>query len=631
MARTGRSWIAAIRIYVAGLPIQAKLILSFVLIIFIPIVLFGWYVLNGISDNSIREITKKSENILDIEKNNIQNNLDLMEWTGQLALAESNQSLKDYLNSQEDKDAAALLEFKQNTFSNFERFLNNNPRIQAVRLYTSNPHVYEFWPVILNEDRIKNKPWYATVLRQKGINWWEIQRSIDFSASQTDDSVGDGPFVSLLREFTYEDRKTHNGVLEVSMDVKQFFTKTYSVQEPSSQLLVVSRDGEIYTDDRAKIFRRAAAQELIGAIRLKPEESDSSVRFEYNGESYLAIQSYIPKLDIHLVNMVSLADTMADLKHTRSNLLLIALMLAAVLILISSFMHSLILKRLKVLRDSMKKVRGGDFHLDVPVYGSDEVGELGHHYRQMLKKINELIVEQVNRQAATKEAELRSLKNQIDSHFLYNTLENLKMLAEVEGHYTISDTLTSLGGMMRYSLQWTHDRVRLRDEIEHIRNYAAIMNVRYDGRLELRLDIPAECMDQEVLKMSLQPIVENAVKHGMNSSGLKDGKLTVALSASVKQEQCIIEIADNGAGIPEERLRRLNRMLRMEESDYQELRAMFNEGRKEGGGSGIGLRNVDQRLVMSYGQDSGIRLESLEGSYTRVVMTLPKFNLTGGD
>lgn len=627
MARTGRSWISAVRISIAGLPIQAKLILSFVLIIFIPIVLFGWYVLNGISDSAIREITKKSENILDIEKNNIQNNLDLMEWTGQLA--ESNQAMKDYLNSQEEMDTASLLEFKTDIFNNFERFLNNNPRIAAVRLYTSNPHVYEFWPVVLREDRIKNKSWYRAVLNQKGINWWEIQRNIDFSPSSTDESAGDGPFVSLLREFTYYDMTTHNGVLEVSMDVKQFFTKTYSVQEPSSQLLVVSRDGEIYTDERAKIFQRVTARELIGAIRLKPGEDDSSAQFEYDGQSYLAIQSYVPRLDIHLVNVVSLADTMADLRHTRSNLLLIALMLAAVLILISAFMHSLILKRLKVLRDSMKKVREGDFHLDVPVFGSDEVGELGHHYRQMLKKINELIVEQVNRQAATKEAELRSLKNQIDSHFLYNTLENLKMLAEVEGQYTISDALTSLGGMMRYSMQWTHDRVRLRDEIEHIRNYAAIMNVRYDGRLELRLDVPDECADQEVLKMSLQPIVENAVKHGMDSPRLKDGKLTVALSAAIRQEQCVIEITDNGRGIPEEQLRRLNRMLRMEESDYREFRELFGQGRKEG--SGIGLRNVDQRLVMSYGQDSGIRIESLEGSYTRVILTLPKFNLTGGE
>lgn len=617
----------AIRTYIAGLPIQAKLILSFVLVIFVPIVLFGWYVLSGMSGSAMQEMTKKSENILDIEKNNIQNNIDLMEWAAQFAI--SNQDMKDYLQTPEDKDTAWLIDIKDKTFKNFEHFLYNNPRIDAIRLYTNNPYVYEFWPVVLRESRIARKPWYEAVLRQKGINRWEIERNIDITTGTSEESAGNGPFVSLLREGIYDDQ-TYSDILQVSMNVHQFFTKMYSVQEPSSQLLVVSRGGEIYTDDKAAIFQRASATDLVNAIRLKDEEVNSSERFRFGGQSYLALQTYIPQLGIHLVNVVSLADTMADLQRTRNNLLLIVLMLAAVLIVTSSFMHSIILKKLKVLRDSMKKVRGGDFHVDVPVYGSDEVGELGHHYRQMLKKINELIVEQVNRQAATKEAELRSLKNQIDSHFLYNTLENLKMMAEIEGQYTISDTLTSLGGMMRYSLQWTHDRVRLREEIEHIRNYIAIMNVRYDGKLELRLDVPEDGLDQEVLKMSLQPIVENAVKHGMNQVRLKDGKLTISLSASARlEEQFVIEIADNGAGIAEERLRRLNRMLRMEESDYRELREMFGGGRKEGGG--IGLRNVDQRLVMSYGQGSGIRIESLEGSYTRVVMTLPRTNLSGGE
>jgi len=604
-----------------------KLILSFVLIIFIPTLFFSWYMFNGISDNAIQELVKKNENILDIEKINIQNNIEVMEWTGQIAL--SNQDMNDYLQLREEMDTAWLLEFKTKTFSSFQHFLFNNPRIANIRLFTDNPYVHEFWPVVLNESRIRNKPWYDTVMRQKGIVWWEIQRSREILSDTTVGPSVETPYVSLFREFTYPDL-THNGILEVSMEVSHFFTKTFSsVQDPSSQLLVVTRSGEVYTDEKAGIFQNAPAAKLAERIALTKQEGNHSEVFDYEGQSYLAIQSYIPRLDVHLVNVVSLADTLADIRRTRSNMVLIVFVLVGVLCIISYFMHSLILKRLRVLRDSMKKVRVGDFHLDVPVYGTDEVGELGHHYRQLLKKINELIVEQVNRQAATKEAELRSLKNQIDSHFLYNTLENLKMLAEVDGHYTISDALTSLGGMMRYSLQWTRDRVWLRDEIQHIQNYIAIMNIRYDGRLELRLDVPPELLDQEVLKMTLQPIVENAVKHGMNRSGQQGKKLSIALSAAVRMDACIIEITDNGCGISEDRLRLLNRMLRMEESDYMELRSRLERDGRES--SGIGLRNVDQRLVMSYGMEHGIRVESVEGRFTRVVMTLPHFILAGGE
>lgn len=627
MTGTGRKRISAIRSFTGSLPIQVKLILSFVLIIFIPTLFFSWYMFNGISDNAIQELVKKNENILDIEKINIQNNIEVMEWTGQIAL--SNQDMNDYLQLREEMDTAWLLEFKTKTFSSFQHFLFNNPRIANIRLFTDNPYVHEFWPVVLNESRIRNKPWYDTVMRQKGIVWWEIQRSREILSDTTVGPAVETPYVSLFREFTYPDL-THNGILEVSMEVSHFFTKTFSsVQDPSSQLLVVTRSGEVYTDEKAGIFQNAPAAKLAERIALTKQEGNHSEVFDYEGQSYLAIQSYIPRLDVHLVNVVSLADTLADIRRTRSNMVLIVFVLVGVLCIISYFMHSLILKRLRVLRDSMKKVRVGDFHLDVPVYGTDEVGELGHHYRQLLKKINELIVEQVNRQAATKEAELRSLKNQIDSHFLYNTLENLKMLAEVDGHYTISDALTSLGGMMRYSLQWTRDRVRLRDEIQHIQNYIAIMNIRYDGRLELRLDVPPELLDQEVLKMTLQPIVENAVKHGMNRSGQQGKKLSIALSAAVRMDACIIEITDNGCGISEDRLRLLNRMLRMEESDYMELRSRLERDGRES--SGIGLRNVDQRLVMSYGMEHGIRVESVEGRFTRVVMTLPHFILAGGE
>ncbi|MBN2982109.1 histidine kinase [Cohnella algarum] len=628
MAKSQRKRSSAIRSFTGSLPLQVKLILSFVLIIFIPILIYSWFLFRGVSDNAIRDLVKKTENILDIEKINIQNNVELMEWTGQLAL--SNQDMKDYLQIREETDIAWLLDFKTKTFAGYQHFLFNNPRIASIRLFTDNPHVSEFWPVVLKESRIRDRSWYGTVLRQRGIVWWEIQRGGEILSTAAPDASAATPYVSLLREFMYPDDSTHNGILEVSMEVRHFFTKTFSsVQEPGSQLLVVARGGEVYTDEKAAVFRNAPARELVKRLALTDGEGNASETFDYEGHPYLAVHSYIPRLDVHLVNVVTLADTLADIRQTRSNMTVIILVLVGVLCIVSYFMHSLILKRLRVLRDSMKKVRGGNFSPDVPVYGTDEVGELGHHYRQMLKKINELIAEQVNRQAATKEAELRSLKNQIDSHFLYNTLENLKMLAEVEGQYTISDALTSLGGMMRYSLQWTRDRVRLRDEIQHIQHYMAIMNVRYDGKLELRLDVPPELNDQEVLKMSLQPIVENAVKHGMSQGGLQGKKLSVSLSAAVREGECVVEIADNGCGIPEDRLRRLNSMLRMEESDYRELRGRLEREGRDGGG--IGLRNVDHRLVMSYGIEYGIRIESVEGSFTRVVMTLPHFMVSGGE
>jgi len=242
----------------------------------------------------------------------------------------------------------------------------------------------------------------------------------------------------------------------------------------------------------------------------------------------------------------------------------------------------------------------------------------------MLRKINELIAEAVQKQASAKEAELATLKNQIDSHFLYNTLENIKMMAEINDQREISNALTSLGGMMRYNMRWTSEYVRLKDELNHIGNYVNIANIRFDDRIRLVTDIPERYLNLELLKMSLQPVVENSVKHG-----LREGDMTVTIKAERVGDAVHLSVTDDGAGIPEGRVQELNRKIarggggtpiRAERSDYEE----------DGKGSGIGLANVHSRIQMHFGKEYGLTVESEAGGYTRVTIRVPYLVLNGG-
>lgn len=236
-----------------------------------------------------------------------------------------------------------------------------------------------------------------------------------------------------------------------------------------------------------------------------------------------------------LVNVISLHSTYSKIDSTRNRVILIIVLLLVLLAVITYWIQSIVLKKLHVLRDSMQMVRKGDFQVEIDVQGGDEIGELAHHFREMLGTINALIAEAVQRSAATKEAELQALRNQIDAHFLYNTLENLKMLAEVEGQYTVSDALTSLGSIMRYNLRWTGDTVQLADELKHIQHYISIMNIRYDGKLKVEIHAEDRFHAHELLKMSLQPIVENAVKHGMYSALMRGDGLIISVYAYADQ------------------------------------------------------------------------------------------------
>ncbi|QKS46429.1 sensor histidine kinase [Paenibacillus cellulosilyticus] len=605
--------------------IQFKLIVSFICIILIPIILVSWYLFHNVYLNTIKDMTKKNQYILDIEKMNVANNMEVMQRTAELAI--SNNDIKDYLESGVDLDTAGLVDFKTKTFSMFQYFLFNNPNIANIRLYTENPNVYEFWPVIFKENRIKNKPWYDTVIKQNGIVWWDISRSTE-SILDSGNDVPESIYVSLLRERKYSDDIRHNSVLEVSMEISKFFMKTFSdVQDNDSQMLVVNREGMPFTKDSSPLFQKLPVNEVLKQFESHRTEGESaSFSFSYEGKPYIGIYSHVELLDSYLLNIVSLESTLSDISKQRNTIIIATIILIALLSMISYLLHSLILKKLKILRESMKKVRKGDFNVDIAITSMDEVGEIAFHFRQMLKKMNELIAQAVSRQAATKEAELNALKNQIDAHFLYNTLENIKMLAEVESQYAISDALTSLGGMMRYNLQWTSNHVRLQDELVHIQNYIAIMNIRYDNSLELNVEVPDIYKDQEVLKMSLQPVVENAVKHGFGHRG--KGKLTITIKAYALNDDLVIEVIDDGNGIEESRLRDVNMFIRLDDAVYQEMRNAADAGQREG--SGIGLRNVDQRIVMNYGKGHGIRIDSVQGTYTRVTMVLPYLNIAGG-
>jgi two-component system sensor histidine kinase YesM len=199
------------------------------------------------------------------------------------------------------------------------------------------------------------------------------------------------------------------------------------------------------------------------------------------------------------------------------------------------------------------------------------------------------------------------------------------MMAEINHQPDISDALTSLGGMMRYNTKWTSEFVRLRDELTHISNYIAIMNVRFDDKIHLTIDIPNPYLGQEILKMSLQPVVENAIKYG-----LKDKPMTITIRARVLGETMAIEITDDGSGLSEERTVEINRRIAMEDSRGADDGGPGNEWESGTQGSGIGLINVQRRIRMNYGREYGLHLESEEGRYTRVWIHIPHLILNGG-
>lgn len=285
---------------------------------------------------------------------------------------------------------------------------------------------------------------------------------------------------------------------------------------------------------------------------------------------------------------------------------------ALVLIIISSILIfiliTLILKKLRQVILSMRAVENGNFDISIDIKGDDEIDELAQHFLNMVEKLKILIGEMVRREVAQKDAQIKALQSQINAHFIYNVLENIKMMAEYSENYDVSDAITKLGKMMRYNMSWKRKFVTLKEEIENIQNYISLMNIRYDNEIKLLVNVDNEILNIEVPKLILQPIVENAINYGIEPKG--EGG-SIFIDGSIIGNYIVISIIDDGLGIEEEKLVAIQTAL---ENDTET--ECYH-------GQGIALKNVNERIKLAYGKEFGIKIDSKFGEFTKVTITLP--------
>ncbi|MCM3694347.1 sensor histidine kinase [Neobacillus niacini] len=601
------------------LSLQQKLIALYILIIIIPIIIFISIYSSNVYDRAINEISIKSENALEIEKIHIKNNIETMRRTAQMVVSDI--EFIDFVKSRNEANINQLIDFKMNELSNVTRLQANNPAIENIRLYTTNPYITEMWPILFREDRIMQKPWRDEVINRNGMEvWWFDQQTEDVLKRLPSQNTAK---ISLLRELDYP-KNEHLGIIEINMFMKNFFPKMFgTMQDPDSVYVVIDKDNNMIRNFQHTFLEDEGIdpEDLKLKFSKSKQEGTASFQFENNDTPYLVITAYIDDMEAHLLNVISLEGLYAETANTRNVIFIGIIFLVIILSFVTYVLVLLLLKKMYKLKDSMKRVEGGDFSIDVEVNGQDEISELAFHFKSLLGKMNGLIADAVNKQAVAKETELKALKTQIDSHFLYNTLENIKMMAEIEGEFAISDAITSLGEMMRYNLKWKNDFVVLEKELNYIRNYVDIMNLRLDGMLTMEIDVPNELLDQEVLKMSLQPIIENAIKHGIIPNQQK-GKGMLRVSARFAQNHVIIiEITDNGTGMTDKQCELLNQSIQSGQENHRPVSKS---------GSGIGIHNVNERIQLYYGKEYGVFITSVEGEFTMVTIKMPCKIMKGG-
>ncbi|MBE5914977.1 MAG: HAMP domain-containing protein [Pseudobutyrivibrio ruminis] len=290
----------------------------------------------------------------------------------------------------------------------------------------------------------------------------------------------------------------------------------------------------------------------------------------------------------------------------RRNMLLIVLVLSVVLIVLFLYITKTLAKPLEKLTSTVSQISDGDTNLRIDYTGPDEIGQLGSEFNHMLDEIENLIGQEYENKLLLNKAEYKALQAQINPHFLYNTLDTMSSIASIQNCEIVSRLCQSLSGIFRYSLDMKHPYSTVAQEINHLKNYIFVMDVRMGNVVEYRFDIAEEVLQDTIPRISLQPLVENAINHGIKN---KHGDKIISIRAFIEDENLIIEVEDNGTGFDATEMNK-----RLEEND----RMLVEEG------NSIGIYNINARLKMLYGEEYGLKVYSELNKGTLVKLWIPR-------
>ncbi|AEI45492.1 cache domain-containing sensor histidine kinase [Paenibacillus mucilaginosus] len=298
------------------------------------------------------------------------------------------------------------------------------------------------------------------------------------------------------------------------------------------------------------------------------------------------------------------------------------LMLGALVfvLLLSAFMSAKISQPIRRLERSMSKVEQGVFDIHIQEGGEDEVGRLSRRFNLMVARIRELMEQSVKEQEAKRKSELEVLQSQINPHFLYNTLNSVVRLAGSGKSEEVIRMITSLSKFFRISLSKGKSVITVQEELEHVRNYLIIQTMRYKNKFRFEIECEDEVKDCPTVKLILQPVVENAIYHGIEMM-VDEG--FIRIRAERAGDRVRITVADDGLGMPPEKVKGL-----------LQAEAPENGGPGPGSssGSGVGIRNVHERIRLMYGEEYGLEIESRLEEGTTVTLWIPyRTGVRGGE
>ena len=417
----------------------------------------------------------------------------------------------------------------------------------------------------------------------------------------------DDEMISLSREVQSYENGTFRGVILINLNMNKITEICNSFQEKQENFICIINDkGELVYEqqngkERFAFDEKENRQELNTALG---KTKESCFRLNYRGEKYLVTRTDMKTTGWTLVSMVPYKSVMAETMAISGVMILAVVITLIVTLLLLNRILTGVVKPLKKLEKYMVQVNPDNMDQRMEILTDDEIGHLSMKFNQMMDRIRNLKEQVIEEQEDKRKYELQALQAQINPHFLYNTLDSIIWMAETNDSNIVAMT-EALAKLFRISLNKGNEEISLERELEHVKNYLIIQSMRYADKFTYEISAEPGVERCRTIKLILQPIVENCIYHGIKK---KRGTGKITIRAYRREQNLIIEVSDDGCGMPEE----ICRKILSDEIESENI-----------SGSGIGVKNVNERIQLRFGKKYGLSYSSEEGVGTTVTYVLP--------
>ncbi|MGL1891420.1 MAG: histidine kinase [Spirochaetaceae bacterium] len=495
-----------------------------------------------------------------------------------------------------------------NQLDNFFSFqFNSNANLYGISLFDMNGDL----KFTMNLDgsnssliSVKDKDWFLETIVLNGRTLFHQPHYNDFLFYPTGSNKTS--IVSISQVIFDPNYGTPIGVILLDQETEQFFGyPSKSFLSKNHSLVIFSNQGELVYSNR-----ELSREMIIGFIDVnqKADTNTATLNKTIKKNEILFMASSPSKFGFRIISALPVSDLLLRSVFLRNNTFYVLLILLVIIIVASFIISRIITFRIEDIKSIFNELGCGNFQISIPEKGTDEISEIAILFNKMVTNIQLLIQEKYNANLLRKQAELDSLYSQINPHFLYNTLNSIKMVIDSNSNKTASTMLLNLSDFLRYTLKNEKTNVCLYEEIEHAKNYMNIQKERYEDKFQIKYEIAQDTIYAQLPWLTLQPLLENSMQHGIE---LQKGKGEIRITTKRLGNKLIIYVYDNGIGIPLKKLSLINAALSDSSEEIESINAS------------IGIYNVNSRIKLHFDKKFGLSISSKESENTIVKITLP--------